>query len=242
MTVSLALIGMLVDAATARSLIDKGQLPAALREIERIVKTAPNDPDAQFEAGELLRQLGAARAERLRALAPNSPEAHELAGRTLEAQGDLAQALTEYRQAGSHFLTGNILWRMRDLDAAQAELETALADSPNHVLAHFRLGQVLAQKNQPREAIEHLRRAVAGDPTLLEAHRELGKALRSTGQYHEALQQLQMVAEQRPKDDSVHALLATVYRALGQGSLAAEQLRLHKRLLDERDAAARRAQ
>ena len=239
MIAALALFCLLLDAAAARRLIESGHVAEALREIERILKTSPNDPDAQYEAGELLRQLGAARAERLRTMAPDSPEAHELAGRALEAEGKLPQALAEYRQAGSHFLSGNLLWRLRDLDAAQAELEAALAATPNHVLAHYRLGQVLAQKNLPDAAIAHLRQAVAGDPGLLEAHRELGKALRAAGQYREALHQLQIVAERRPNDDSVHALLATVYRALGERALAAEQLRIHKRLLDQRDAAAR---
>lgn len=242
MTAALVLLCLLLDAAAARRLIETGHVDEALREIERMLKAAPDDPDTQWEAGELLRQLGASRAERLRALAPDSAEAHELAGRALEAQGDLPQALAEYRRAGSHFLSGNLLWRMRDLDGAQTELEAALAATPNHVLAHFRLGQVLAQKNQPREAIAHLRQAVAGDPQLLEAHRELGKALRAVGEYRQALQQLLLVAEQRPNDDSVHALLAGVYRALGERSQAAEQMRIHKKLLDARDSSARAPQ
>jgi tetratricopeptide (TPR) repeat protein len=239
MTCVLALCLFAADLSSARRLIDGGHVTEGLREIEQALKSAPNDPEVQYEAGEILRQLGATRAERLRQIAPDSPEAHELAGRAAEARGDLNAALVAYRAAGARFQTGNVLWRMRDFDSAQKQLEAALAANPNHALANLRLGQILLQKDQATEALGYLRKSVEANPDLVEAHRELGKALRRMGRFNEAVEQFQFVAKRQPNDEFVHAQLATVYRAMGEKDLAAEQLRIHSRLLDERAAAAR---
>ena len=124
---SLLLLSMMffADVPTARTLLKDGKIPEALRELEAALRDHPNDPEVQYQAGELLRELGADRAARLQQLAPNSPESHELFGRSLESRGKLDEALAEYRAAlqagpdvpGRHFAAGNILWKKRDFEA-----------------------------------------------------------------------------------------------------------------------------
>ena len=245
-TLSLCLL-LIADIRSARALLDQGKTVEALSELEAVLRASPNDPEVQYEAGELLRALGAERAARLQRLAPESPEAHELVGRSLEAGGHLDEALAEYRAAlrnhaglpGVHFLIGNVFWRKRDFEAARPELEAELRLNPNHPLANLRLGQVLLSLNEPA-SVEYLRKAVAADDSSVEAHRELGKAYRLLGDHAAALKEFRIVAGRRPNDESVHAQLAGEYRAVGEPARASAEWAIHRRLLETKADAARR--
>lgn len=237
---------LLADINTARRLAEQGKTAEALAEIQAALRSAPDDPEVQYQAGELLRTLGANRAERLQQLAPESAEAHELLGRSLEARGFLNDALGQYRAAlranpalrGLHFLTGNVLWKKRDFEAARAEFQAELQLNPNHTLANLRLGQTLLSLDQP-SCVDYLRKAVAADDSSIEAHRALGQAYRLTGDHRRALEQFRIVAQRRPDDDTVHAQLAGEYRALGDSARAKAEMEEHRRLLEARAAAAR---
>jgi tetratricopeptide (TPR) repeat protein len=236
---------LLADINAARRLVEQGKTVEALAEIQAALRNAPDDPEVQYQAGELLRTLGANRAERLQQLAPDSAEAHELLGRSLEARGRLNDALAEYRAAmrvnpnlrGLHFLIGNALWKKREFEAARAELEAELRVNPNHALANLRLGQTLLSLDQPA-CVDYLLKAVAADDSSIEAHRALGQAYRLTGDHRRALEQFRIVAQRRPKDEAVHAQLAGEYRALGDAARAKAEMEEHRRLLEARAAAA----
>jgi tetratricopeptide (TPR) repeat protein len=236
------------DLHSARMHVQKGEIREGLREIEAALHSAPDDPEIQFEAGQLLREISAEHAVRLQQLAPDSAEAHQLLGRSLEARGQLNEALVEYRAAlrnnpalpGLHFLIGNVLWKQRDLEEARKEFEAELHLNPNHVLANLRIGDVLLNLGEPKAAAEHLRIAVQADESSVSAHQSLGKAYRALGHHAEALQEFQFVARQRPNDESVHAQLAGEYRALGDSDKAKGEMELHRRLLEVRAAAARK--
>jgi len=132
----------------ARTLVQLGRVPEALAEIDRALATR-TDPEIQFQAGSIVRDLAEHRFADLERLAPDSSAVRELAGRHYEQQGRLPEALREYRAAiakepgrpGLHFEAGNILWRMRELDAATQELKTELARTPHHGMANLRLGR-----------------------------------------------------------------------------------------------------
>src|SRR4051794_12668329 len=178
------------DAATrlylAKTLVALGRVPEALAEIDRAL-AAQADPEIQFQAGSIVRDLAERRFSDLQRLAPDSAAARELAGHHYEQQGMLPDALREYRAAidreparsGLHFEAGNVLWKMREVAAARQELQVELALTPRHGMANLLLGQLLLGQNQPTEAVALLENAVEAMPESIDARRELGKAYRS---------------------------------------------------------------
>jgi tetratricopeptide (TPR) repeat protein len=230
--------------AATRELIRKGNIAAALQNLSMIESRGRNDPEARFAMGEIFQELAALRAEQLQRVAPESAAAHELLGKSLEAQGKLNEALAEYRRAldkgpatpGLHFLIGNVNWKLRNLDAAQAELGEELKLNPHHAMANLRMGQIVltTQRDDPMRAVTFLQEAVAGAQSSLEAHRELGKGLRLAHKFPEALRELEFVESKAPNDDTIHAQLAALYKETGDRERARQEIETHARILRER--------
>jgi tetratricopeptide (TPR) repeat protein len=225
----------------ARTLLELGRVPEALAEIDRAL-SGQTDPEIQFQAGKILRQLAEQRFADLERLAPDSAAVRELAARRYEQQGNLAAALREYRAAiakepgrpGLHYAAGNILWRMRDLDSSTEELRAELARTPHHGLANLRLGQVFLAQNQAAQAVTFLEHAVDAMPESAEARRELGKAYRGLGRTTDARSQWEIVAKIQPDDVEVHYLLGNLYRQLGDAERAQRELSRHREILQRR--------
>ena len=247
-------MGVVVSAATTdgvRALVRSGHITEALREMRDLERENPNDPNLQFEIGELLQELAASRAERLQKLAPDSAQVHELIGKSLESHQKAAEALAEYELAaradpslpGIHFLIGNLFWKQRDFAAAKPALESELALNPSHAFANLRMGEILlvTDADAPLHAIPYLKKAVADSHTGLEAHRELGRALRMAHQYQEAFQELQLVVKERPDDERVHAQLAALYRDRGDSQNARKELEIQRRILQTKREASLKA-
>ena len=236
------------DFASVRQFIRTQHILEALREVKIILQDFPQDPDVQYQAGQILRELGSMRAAQLTEFAPDSGEAHELLGRSFEAKRELDGALREYRSAlfknpsvpGIHFLIGSIYWKQRDFQSAKAELESELRINSTHQLARLRLGQTLLALNEPLLAAGHLRLVIAADTSSIEAHRELAKACRALGRTREALTEFGIVARAMPEDEMIHAQLASVYRALGDKLNTSAEMDIHRRLLTVRAEASRK--
>jgi Flp pilus assembly protein TadD len=234
-----------------RELIRKGNTVAALQNLSIIESRGSDDPEAKFAMGEIFQELAALRAEQLQRVAPESAAAHELLGKSLESQGKLNEALAEYRRAldkgrvtpGLHFLIGNVNWKLRNLDAAQAELGEELKLNPHHATANLRMGQIVldTQRDEPMRAVAFLREAVASPQSSLQAHRELGKALRLAHKFPEAMRELQFVESKAPNDDTVHAQLAALYKETGDRERARQEIEIHARILRERLQASQKA-
>lgn len=225
----------------ARTLVELGRVPEALAEIDRAL-AGQADPEIQFQAGSIVRDLAEQRFADLKRLAPDSAAVRELAARRFEQQGNLPEALREYRAAiakepgrlGLHYEAGNILWRMRQLDAATRELQAELARSPHHGMANLRLGQVFLAGNDAAQAVAFLELAVDAMSESADARRELGKAYRDLGRTADARTQWEAVAKARPDDDQVHYLLGNLYRQLGDPERARRELNRHSEILKHR--------
>jgi Flp pilus assembly protein TadD len=224
--------------------IRKGNIVGALRNLSIIGSWGANDPETKFAMGEIFQELAALRAEQLQRVAPESAAAHELLGKSLESQGKLDGALSEYRRAldkgpatpGLHFLIGNVNWKLRNFDAAQTELGEELKVNPHHAMANLRMGQIVltTQRDDPMRAVTFLQEAVAGAQSSLAAHRELGKALRLAHKFPEALRELQFVESRAPNDDTIHAQLAALYKETGDWERARQEIETHAKILRER--------
>jgi len=225
----------------ARTLLELGRVPEALAEIDRAL-AGQTDPEIQFEAGNIVRDLAEQRFADLKRLAPDSAAVRELDARHYEQQGNLPEALREYRAAiarepgrpGLHYEVGNILWRMRQLEAAGEELQAELARSPRHGMANLRLGQVFVAGNETTKAVAFLEQAVDAMPESTEARRELGKAYQKLGRLADARRQWEAVAEARPDDDQIHYLLGNLYRRMGLEDRGREELNRHREILQRR--------
>lgn len=225
----------------ARTLVELGRVAEALNEVERAL-APPTDPEIQFQAGRIVRDLAERRFADLERQAPDSAAAKELAGRHYEQQGKLPEALQEYRAAmakepgrpGIHFEVGNTLWRMRELDQAAEELEAELARSPHHGMANLRLGQIWLGRDDPAKAVAFLERAELAMPDSADARRELGKAYRALGRTADARRQWEAVATARPNDDQVHYLLGNLYRQMGDLDRSRQELQRHRAILERR--------
>src|SRR5258705_4254141 len=225
----------------ARTLVELGRIPEALAEIDRALAGQP-DPEIQFQAATIVRDLAGHGFADLERLAPESAAVRELTARHFEQQGKLPEALREYRAAiakepgrpGLHYEAGNILWRMRELDAATEELQAELTRTPHHGMANLRLGQVFLNRNQAPQAVVFLEQAVEAMSESTDARRELGKSYRSLGRTADARRQWEAVAKARPDDDQVHYLLGNLYRQLGDGDRARRELNRHREILERR--------
>jgi tetratricopeptide (TPR) repeat protein len=225
----------------ARTMIELNRVPEALVEIERAL-AGPAVPELRFQAGRILRELAERRFDQLEAAAPDSAPVRELAGARYERSGDLAEALKQYRAAaeldpkrlGVHYRIGNVLWRMRELDPALAELQKELATNPHHGMANLRLGQLLLARDQEEEALPFLERALAAMPDSAEARREAGKVYKKAGRVSDARREWEAVAKARPDDDQVHYLLGNLYREIGEAALSKQELEAHRKILERR--------
>jgi tetratricopeptide (TPR) repeat protein len=230
-----------------RALLELDRVAEALSRLETALAQNP-DPELQFQAGGILRQLAERRFAQLEAAVPGSAAVREFAGRRLEMKGDLAGALKAYRAAaqkdprrpGVHYLIGNILWRMRETGAAAEELKLELEATPHHGMANLRMGQVLSARNEDEQAIAYLERSVAAMPGSPEARRDLGKAYRKTGRIADARREWEALAKAKPDDDQVHYLLGNLYRETGEAALSKQELEKHRQILDRRRSLARK--
>jgi tetratricopeptide (TPR) repeat protein len=225
----------------SRTLLELGRGAEAVDEIRRVL-TPPVPPDVRMEAGRLLRELAERRLAQLEIAAPNSPATLELAGERWEWTGNLEEALKQYRAAavreparpGVHYRIGNILWLMREMDAALVELRAELELTSHHGMANLRIGQILLHSERAADSIPYFERAVEAMPQSVEAWREAGKAYRKAGRNAEARQLWEAVAQARPDDDQVHYLLAGLYRESGETALAKAALEKHRSVLQRR--------
>ena len=228
----------------AKTLMELKRVAEALAVLQPLTEQTAK-AESRMEAGRLLRQLAEARFRSLQRAAGGTAATMEIAGRRLEREGNFSAALEQYRavqrlepdRPGIRFSIGSVLWKMRDLTAAEPELRAELAVRPTHSMANLRLGQLLAMTDRETEAVPFLEEAYKAMPHVPDIARELGKAYRKLGRLQEARSMFQSVAAARPNDDQIHYLLSGVYRDLGEVERASEELRKHREVLRKRRAA-----
>ena len=119
--------------------------------------------------------------------------------------GDLAAAISSYRQALSiekhawlHNDLGVVLIDAGDGPGAAEEFSEAIAIEPDDALTLSNLGSALRLMNKPAEAREAFEQSIAIDPANATAHGNLGNLLRDMGKTDAAIRSLQECIRLQP--------------------------------------------
>ena len=207
----------------------------ALPAFQKVAELMPDDPEAHFNLGVVLKNLGrldqaVTSYQRAIQLKPDYAEAHSNLGNTLKDFGRLDEAVASYRRAlkikpDSADAHNNLGTALKDLGTGnknRAQLNDAIASyrqavalKPDFALAYYNLGNVQKELGQ-LDAVASYRKAVALKPDFADAHNNLGTALKDLGLYEEALANYRRVLELRPGFAEAHSNLGVVLKDLGQ--------------------------
>jgi tetratricopeptide (TPR) repeat protein/mono/diheme cytochrome c family protein len=150
--------------------------------------------NAQNAAQNLLRVLQEALARHTLDKNPADFEAHYNLAAMLQAQGNIAQATTEYTQAVkirpedavANNALGGVLMASGHADEAIPHLITALKARPEYFDAHYNLGNAYAMRGDFPNSVTQFRAAVRLRPDDADAQANLGSALAQVGLTSEA--------------------------------------------------------
>lgn len=208
-----------------------GRLDLAEAGYREVLEQDPEDRDALFNLGRVLRRSGRGEEalqvyRRVLALHPGSAEAQLRVGETLSALGRPQEALQVLEAvlasnpdyAPAHNSLGMALREAGRLDEALAACQRAVALDPGLMLAHYNAGNFLREKGFLAEAAAAYRTAISIEPGLAEAHNNLGSVLKDQGNADEALACYQQALMLKP--DFAEALFNAAQLLRERGRLA----------------------
>ncbi len=152
-------------------------------------------------------------------------QAHMQAHRDGEALQELASALREDdMNIEAHVLTGFLLDRAGDIEAAIAQYRRALEIDPDHVTACNNLGHALARQGEADEAEALYRRALQWNPWHALACNNLGWLSMEHGRLEEAVGAFTQEITAEPNHARGHYHLGIALARQGKFELSAEHL------------------
>ena len=224
-----------------------GDAVAVALELSRLY---PDDPEVLYHTGRLFGNYAYLQTIKLARIAPDSVWLHQAAGEANESQGQLDDAIREYRQVlatapnrpGLHFRIGRVLLSRsaqgKGDAAAEAEglheFERELQIDPTNADAAYEIGELRRKAGQLDQAIASFRRAVDAYPGFEEARVGLGRALIAAGDAGAALPQLRKAIALNPLDEVAFYQIAQAHRALGQEAEQQKALAEFERLRDDK--------
>jgi protein O-mannosyl-transferase len=192
-------------------LAEKGDLDAAIGNLQAAIKISPNYTEAHNNLGVAFARKGnpdAAIEEYQTTLRinPNDLKAQCNLGDALARKGDPAAAIGHYQAAVRlapdnpevHLTLAGFLVQKGDLDAAILEYQAALQITPDNADAHNNLGVVLAQKGDLDAAIQRYQASLGINPNNADAHNNLGVALTRKGDLEAAIREYQLALSINP--------------------------------------------
>lgn len=188
----------------AMQLHQAGDLGNAETLYRRILRVAPDDPDALHFFGVLLHHRGRTRA------------ALDLIEKSI--------ALDSYH-AGRFVNMGNVLVEIGRLPEAAWAYNRAIELDPNLADAFNNLGAVLKAQARVEEAATCYREAIQRDPQHVDAHTNLGNLLSSQGKVREAVGYYCKAITLAPGHPHAKKLLGIAYYTIGQSDAAADVFR-----------------
>lgn len=222
--------------ASERLLLGKAQF--ALQQYEQAAVTLEQMPEAVSENAQTsywlersYQALGADAYARLQESFPSSWRTQQLRAEDAALRGNSGAAVKLYQAAlelrpnepDLHAALGEIYIEDHTYDAAESELQKALALDASSVHTLYLLGRVYVETRDNEKAVPYLEHALRLQPDLAEANSLLGTAYLRLGRAADAVPRLEKAA---PSDHygSVHYQLYVAYRKLGKAELAQKEL------------------
>jgi tetratricopeptide (TPR) repeat protein len=194
----------------------------------------PEDFWLNFALGEALRERKPAEAvgfyRAALATRPTVATVHLEVGMALRRQGQLDEAMAEFRRAieldskwsPDHYMLGRC-WEARGrLDEAMAEFRRAIELDPREARAHDMLGRCWEARGRLDEAMAEYRRAIELNPRGATAHFMLGRCWQSRGELDEAMAEYRRAIELDPRGARAHYLLGVCWLARAEYRRAIE--------------------
>jgi tetratricopeptide (TPR) repeat protein len=175
-------------------------------------------------------------------LAPNNFDAQLALGRALFGTGDIAGAVRAFRaavalrpaDAPALFYLATALENSGDADGALAVYRQLIAHQPDIDNGHLGLGVLLLKRGGLEEGLRELLRALEINPNLYEARITVGRTLVAQGRAGEAIEHLRRAAELAPGNPEPHYQLSIAYRRLGRKEEAEAESTIVKRIHESR--------
>jgi len=156
---------------------------------------------------------------------PNKARPHYNLGRTLAPEGQLDEAISQFRKAikirpdfvEAHTDLGAAFMDKGNLNKALSHFYTSLQLKKTHSNTHYNLGRALSRQGRLNDAISHLSTALKLEPLDVDIYNELGNALVRLGHYDEGADLYLEALRIEPDDVKAHGNLGVVM--MGQGRL-----------------------
>jgi predicted Zn-dependent protease len=218
----------------------------ALETAAKLKTLYPGDPDVLYQSAELYTRLWNQDAGELIAKHPDSYRVHQLAGEVYEAQGNVNQALLEYKLAleenprlpQMHFRIGQLYLQQADADAddrAKAEFRAELKVDPQSGVSELAMAGIDHHQHMLNDALAEYQKASRSDPELVEARIGIAQVLLEKHQVQDSVDELRSVISGYPDNASAHYALMLAYRAQGKITEAGQELTIFKKLQQGND-------
>jgi len=198
----------------------------------RAVAMIPDDPEAQYQAGNAYIQ----RREYDRAITcftnslkirPNSAQAYYGIGVCYERKRDAEKAIAHYLRAiqkdadfaNAHYNLAGLFAATKRLDKAAHHYREALRINPDDFLSHNNLGVLAARRNDLDAARKYFKAAVKAKPTYAAAHANLGFLQLQRGDTRGALGSFRTALRHQPSHVNAALKLAEILATSPVGSL-----------------------
>ena len=204
-------------------------------------KNYPGDPDVLYQSAELYTRMWTQTAAELINKHPESYRVHQLAAEVFEAQGNLGQAIREYRAALNqnshlpqmHYRIGQLLLRSGGADAdeqAMNEFRAELLNDAQNAPSALAMGEIDRHLGRMTEAKENYLLALKLEPGLSEAQVGLAQTLIADHQYGAAEDQLKALLTKQPDDAQAHYAMMLALRSEGKLEQAGTEMAVFQRL------------
>jgi len=215
----------------------------------------PDDPEALYYSSKIFGNQAFLSAQKLFQTAPNSTWGMMAAAEAHESQGNLDQAIAEYREVlkldparpNVHFRIGRVLLTRgtskgdaKDLEAAATEFQQELDLNPSSANAAYELAEIYRKQGHEELARKYFQEAVDSYPAFEEAHVGLALTLLETDPAS-ARTHLQKAITLDPQDPVAWYRLAQAERALGHMDEQRKALAEFAKLKNEQASSTRAA-